>query len=85
MSEKDRNESLKYEDLIALKKRLETPIDFDKLVAEGKLERISATKYKLLDNDLPEYVTDQIVGLQLKGVNKNDKTIKEIVIVFKKS
>jgi hypothetical protein len=43
---------------------LETPIDFDALVAEGKLTRLSATKYKLLVNmdDLPEHVAAQITG-----------------------
>ncbi len=42
-----------------------TPIDFDALIAERKLERISATRFKLLVNlsDLPEHVQVQIVGI----------------------
>lgn len=53
------------EEVRRMKKMLETPIDFDRLITEGKLERVSATKYKLLVplKDLPEYVGAQVIGM----------------------
>ena len=44
---------------------VKTPIDFDALIADGKLERITATKYKVLGKleDLPEHVLAQVRGV----------------------
>jgi len=66
MTEENARERLDPDELRRMERLLKTPIDFDQLVAEGKLERISATKYKSLVPlaDLPEYVQVQVVGME---------------------
>jgi hypothetical protein len=40
-----------------------TPIDFDALIAAGKLRRLSARCYEVLADDLPDAVWAQAVGV----------------------
>jgi len=56
-------------ELIRLKRQLDTPIDFVKLIAEGKLERVSATRFKLLVDlaELPKHVRMQIIAVEQLG------------------
>ncbi|MGV7222172.1 MAG: hypothetical protein ACQ9MH_11640 [Nitrospinales bacterium] len=58
----DENEMLKVLEELA------TPIDFDKLIADGVLEQITKKKYKLLKHDgLPPHAWRKARAMTIKG------------------
>lgn len=73
------------EELEQLRKDLETPIDFDELIAAGILKKKSAKRYQVLDwGRIPRHVSVQVTsaGQEYKR-DSHGKIIFETIIGFK--
>ena len=69
------------EKLEQLRKDLETPIDFDKLIAKGILKKKSAKRYQILDRHrVPEHVWAQVISIEFE--EKRDSSGKKITNSF---
>lgn len=76
MSNDRKNDVMSKEEILKKAKSIATPIDFERLVAEGILER-KGLGYKILDmKRLPDHAKDKIIGISSDGKVKFSKATK---------